>query len=65
VDCVYAPAFFFLASRRTDSYPDVRVVLTLGKEATASRLVASLEITTRMRAAVVHNADADVRATWG
>jgi hypothetical protein len=61
VDCVYAPAFF-LASRRTDRYPDVGVDLTLGDEATPERLVESLEIATRMLAAVVNDAGPDVRA---
>jgi hypothetical protein len=43
VDCVYAPAFF-LASRRTDAYPDVALDLTLGDGATPLRLVQSLQI---------------------
>jgi len=61
VDCVYAPAFF-LASRRSDSYPDVGLDLTLGDEATPLLLVESLEIATRILAAVVKDAEPDVRA---
>jgi hypothetical protein len=61
VDCVYAPAFF-LASRRTDGYPEVGLDLTLGDAATPRRLVESLEMATRMLAAVVNDAESDVRA---
>lgn len=61
VDCVYAPALF-LASRRADAYPEVGLDLTLGDAATPDRLVESLEIATRMLAAVVRDADDDVRA---
>jgi hypothetical protein len=55
VDCVYAPAFF-LASRRTDSYPDVGRDLRLGARANPSRLVHSLEIATRLLVGVVNDA---------
>lgn len=61
VDCVYAPAFL-LASRRTDGYPTVGADLTLGGAATPGHLVESLEIATRMLAAVVRDADVDARA---
>jgi hypothetical protein len=61
VDCVYAPAFF-LASRRTDGYPEVGDDLTLGDQATPARLVESLRIATRMLVAVVNDAVPDVRA---
>ncbi len=61
VDCVYAPAFF-LASRRTDDYPQVGLDLTLGQAATPERLVESLRIATRMLIAVVNDADPDVHA---
>ena len=61
VDCVYAPAFF-LASRKTDGYPAFGLDLTLGPDATPSRLVESLQTATRMLAAVVEEAPSDVRA---
>lgn len=61
VDCVYAPAFF-LASRRSDSYPDVGLDLTIGDDATPLLLVQSLEIATRILAAVVKDAEPDIRA---
>jgi hypothetical protein len=61
VDCVYAPAFF-LASRRTEGYPDVGLDLTLGDGATPVLLVQSLQIATRILAAVVDDAGTDVRA---
>ena len=61
VDCVYAPAFF-LASRRSDNYPDVGLDLTIGDDATPLLLVQSLEIATRILAAVVKDAEPDVRA---
>lgn len=61
VDCVYAPAFF-LASRRMDGYPDVGLDLTLGNQATPLLLVESLQIATRILAAVVNDAGPDVRA---
>jgi hypothetical protein len=56
VDCVYAPAFF-LASRRTDSYPEVGLDLTLGARANPAMLVQSLEIATRLLAGVVNDAE--------
>jgi hypothetical protein len=61
VDCVYAPAFF-LASRRTDAYPEVGLDLELGDRATPDLLVQSLGIATRMLAAVVNDADPNVQA---
>jgi hypothetical protein len=61
VDCVYAPAFF-LASRRVDHYPDVGFDLTIGTEANPARQVESLQIATRILAAVVNEAGPDVRA---
>lgn len=61
VDCVYAPAFF-LASRRQDAYPDAGGDLTMGDDADPARLVESLQIATRILAAVVHDAAPDVRA---
>jgi hypothetical protein len=61
VDCVYAPVFF-LASQRTDAYPDVGLDLTLGDRATPALLVQSLGIATHMLAGVVNDADPDVRA---
>jgi hypothetical protein len=60
VDCVYAPAFG-LASRRTDRYPDLGLQV-LGERATPARLVESLGVATRVLAAVVGDADPDVRA---
>ncbi len=61
VDCVYAPAFF-LASRRTDGYPEAGGNLTLGPDATPARLVDSLGIATRILAAVVRDTPEDQRA---
>ncbi len=61
IDCVYAPAFF-LASRRQDRYPEVGLDLTLGADAEPIRLVESLEIATRILAAVVSDAGPEVRA---
>lgn len=61
VDCLYAPAFF-LASRRTEGYPEAGRDLTLGAKAMPALLVESLEIATRVLIAVVNDADADVRA---
>jgi hypothetical protein len=61
VDCVYAPAFF-LASRRTDDYPDAGDDLTLGADATPGRLVESLRIATRILIAVVNDAPSGARA---
>lgn len=61
VDCVYAPAFF-LASRRQDAYPDAGGDLTMGDNADPARLVESLHIASRILAALVHDAEPDVRA---
>lgn len=61
VDCVYAPAFF-LASRNVDAYPEVGLDLTRGPKANPALLVQSLEIATRLLAAVVNDADPDIRA---
>ena len=61
VDCVYAPAFF-LASRRTDAYPQAGGDLTMGEDATPERLVESLAIATRLLIAVVRDAPDDVRS---
>jgi hypothetical protein len=61
VDCVYAPAFF-LASRNTAGYPDAGLDLCLGPAATPARLVESLQLATRMLAAVVNDATLDARA---
>ena len=61
VDCVYAPAFF-LASRRTDAYPQAGGDLTMGEDATPDRLVESLAIATRLLIAVVRDAPDDVRS---
>jgi hypothetical protein len=61
VDCVYAPAFF-LASRRTDAYPEIGADLTLGDRATPDLLIESLKIAIRMLIAVVKDASPDVRA---
>lgn len=60
VDCVFAPACF-LASRRTDRYPAAAELL-LGDAATPAALVESLDVATRVLAAVVHDAGPDVRA---
>src|SRR5690349_18947171 len=56
VDCVYAPAFF-LASRRTDGYPEVGLDLTLGTRAAPELLVSSLRVATRLLAGVVRDAE--------
>lgn len=61
VDCVYAPAFF-LASRRTDAYPEIGLNLELGETATPERLVESLRIATHVLTGVVGAADPSVRA---
>jgi hypothetical protein len=61
VDCVYAPAFF-LASGRTDKYPEAGGDLRFGADATPTRLVESLSIATRILTAVVHDSAADERA---
>ena len=60
VDCVYAPAFF-LASRRTDAYPEAGGDLTLGERATPALLVQSLELATRLLVAVARDAPPDTR----
>ena len=59
VDCVLAPAFF-LASRRTESYPDGQ--WTLGDESTPAQLIETLEMNTRILVAVVEATPPDVRA---
>jgi hypothetical protein len=61
VDCVFAPAFF-LASRRTDRYPEIGGPLTLGARATPGRLVESLTTATRVLRAVVLDADDHTQA---
>jgi hypothetical protein len=61
VECVYAPAFF-LASRRTDRYPEAGANLALGPNATPARLVESLAIATRVLTAVVRDSGDDQRA---
>ncbi len=61
VDCVYAPAFF-LASRLTTGYPLAGRDLTLGDLATPERLVQSLQLATRMVAAVVAAAEPEAMA---
>ena len=61
VDCVYAPAFF-LGSQRTDDYPVAGDDLRLGAAAKPVALVESLQLATRLLAAVVRDAPADVRA---
>jgi hypothetical protein len=61
VDCVYAPAFF-LASRKRDAYPEVGLDVTIGPNASPSQLAQSLEIATRILAAVVNDAGPEVRA---
>ena len=61
VDCVWAPAFF-LASRRTDTYPTVGSNMELGPAATPATLVESLQMAARVLAAVVRDTDASVRA---
>ena len=61
VDCVFAPAFF-LASRRTDRYPDAGEDFSVGPNATPSQLVEALQIASRVLAAVVADADPNVRA---
>jgi hypothetical protein len=61
VDCVYAPAFF-LASRRTDRYPEAGDDMTLGDAATPALLVDSLRLATRLLVAVVRDTPGDVEA---
>jgi hypothetical protein len=60
VDCVYAPAIF-LASRRTDRYPDLPI-FTAGPDAGVSLLVESLEVMCRLVVDVVNGTPSDVRA---
>jgi hypothetical protein len=60
VDCVFAPATF-LASRRTDRYPDMPI-FTAGPDATVPQLVESLGVMCRLLVDVVDGAPADVRA---
>ena len=57
VDCVFAPAMF-LASRRTDRYPDVPI-FTAGPDATVAQLVESLAVMCRILVDVVAGADPD------
>jgi hypothetical protein len=59
VDCVWAPVFF-LASRRRDRYPDIGAGMAMGEGATPVRLVESLEMATRVLAAVIHDSAPDV-----
>jgi hypothetical protein len=61
VDCVYAPAFF-LASRRTDRYPDMGADMSLGDTATPRQLVERLSVATRVLAGVVRDAAPDSRS---
>ena len=60
VDCVFAPATF-LASRRTDRYPDMPI-FTAGPDATAAQLVESLAVMCRILVDVVAGADPEVPA---
>jgi hypothetical protein len=60
LDCVFAPAVF-LASRRTDRYPDMPI-FTAGTDATVTQLVESLEVMCRLVVDVVDGAAPDVRA---
>jgi hypothetical protein len=59
VDTVLAPAFF-LASRRTDGYPEGG--WSPGVDAAPAQYIAGLEMATRITTAVVRDADAGVRA---
>jgi hypothetical protein len=61
VDTVMAPALF-LASRRTDAYPDTPWSFEMGAEATPTRLVEGLRTATRILQGVVVGAEPDVRA---
>lgn len=61
VDTVVAPALF-LASRRTDGYPDLEWDTTMGSAATPVRLVEGLRTASRILAGVVTAAEPDVRA---
>ena len=60
VDCVFAPAVF-LASRRTDRYPDM-AIFTAGPDATPQQLVESLGVMCRIVVDVVAGADPATRA---
>ena len=60
VDCVFAPAVF-LASRRTDRYPDM-AIFTAGSDATPQKLVESLAVMCRIVVDVVAGADPATRA---
>lgn len=61
VDCVWAPVFF-LASRRTDRYPEVGADVTLGDSASPDRLVESLTMANRVLRATVRDCAPDVRS---
>jgi hypothetical protein len=61
VDCTLAPAIF-LASRRTDSYPDFGAFSTPGEGGQAHEYVEALEIATRLAAALISSTPSDVRA---
>jgi hypothetical protein len=60
VDCVFAPATF-LASRRTDRYPDMPI-FTAGPDASVSQLVESLGVMCQLLVDTVDRAPRDVRA---
>jgi hypothetical protein len=60
VDCVFAPATF-LASRRTDRYPDMPI-FTAGPDATVAQLVESLDVMCRILVDVVAGAPPDAPA---
>jgi hypothetical protein len=59
VDCVLAPAFF-LASRRTESYPEGQ--WSTGEEASPEQLIETLEMNSRILIGVVETTPPDVRA---
>jgi hypothetical protein len=61
VDTVFAPAFF-LASRRTDTYPDMGSGFTVGPDVRPDQLIQALTVAVRVLAAVVADAASDVRA---
>jgi len=62
VDCTVAPAFF-LASRKTDSFPDMgQWAFTVGPEATPAQLIQALEVAGRVLAAVVADAPPSTKA---
>ena len=62
VDCTAAPAFF-LASRKTDAFPDMGDwVFTTGPDATPAQLVQALEVAARVLAAVVADTPSDTMA---